>query len=246
MKNIKLVQLDGKLPNLALMRLAHWHSSQGDSVRLTRSVQPTLFDQEGIDIVYGSAIFTYSLPKVKELQVVYPEVIMGGTGSEEDLALTVEQILGVEEYEHHDYSIYPEYPWSIGFTQRGCRLNCGFCVVPKKEGKPRSVNTIGDIWRPETQRNIVLLDNDFFGQDEHSGRQGYPNSGRENSRSTSTRESTSGPSRTPPPPPSPRSATTTTSSRSAGSTPPGITWGRNGSSSGVSTAWRKPECPPST
>ena len=47
MKHIKLVQLDGKLPNLALMRLAHWHRSQGDSVRLTRSVQPTLFDQEG-------------------------------------------------------------------------------------------------------------------------------------------------------------------------------------------------------
>ena len=166
MKHIKLVQLDGKLPNLALMRLAHWHRSQGDSIRLTRSVQPTLFDQEGIDVVYGSAIFTNSLPKVRELQVVHPEVIVGGTGSGEDLALTVEQILGVEEYEHHDYSIYPEYPWSIGFTQRGCRLNCGFCVVPKKEGKPRSVNTIQDIWRPETQRNIVLLDNDFFGQDE--------------------------------------------------------------------------------
>ena len=170
MKHVKLVQLDGKLPNLALMQLAHWHRSQGDWVKLTKSVQPTLFDQEGSDVVYGSAIFTSSLPKVKELQAVYPQAIVGGTGSGEYLALTVEQVLGVEEYEHHDYSIYPEYPWSLGFTQRGCRLNCGFCVVPGKEGKPRSVNTIQDIWRPETQRNIVLLDNDFFGQNEEQWR----------------------------------------------------------------------------
>ena len=111
MKHIKLVQLDGKLPNLALMRLAHWHRSQGNRVRLTRSVQPTLFDQEGTDVVYGSAIFTRSVPKVRELQAVHPQAIVGGTGSGEDLALTVEQVLGVEEYERHDYSIYPEYPW---------------------------------------------------------------------------------------------------------------------------------------
>ena len=202
MKHIKLVQLDGKLPNLALMRLAHWHRSQGDGVRLTRSVQPTLFDQEGTDVVYGSAIFTRSVPKVRELQAVHPQAIVGGTGSGEDLALTVEQVLGVEEYERHDYSIYPEYPWSLSFTQRGCRLNCGFCVVPAKEGKPRSVNTIQDIWRPETQRNIVLLDNDFFGQDEEQWRARISETpGGRTSRSTSTRGSTSAPSRTPRPPP---------------------------------------------
>jgi hypothetical protein len=52
-----------------------------------------------------------------------------------------------------------------GFTQRGCRLKCGFCVVPKKEGAPKSVNTIAEIWRGEPwPRNLHLLDNDFFGQ----------------------------------------------------------------------------------
>ena len=58
----------------------------------------------------------------------------------------------------------PSYPWSLGFTQRGCRLNCGFCVVPKKEGRPRAMNSIINIWRPQTERCILLLDNDFFGQ----------------------------------------------------------------------------------
>ena len=37
-------------------------------------------------------------------------------------------------------------------------------MVPKKEGRPRTVNTIRSIWRPHTERCILLLDNDFFGQ----------------------------------------------------------------------------------
>ncbi|MCC6591585.1 MAG: hypothetical protein IT168_33170 [Bryobacterales bacterium] len=64
-----------------------------------------------------------------------------------------------------DYSLYPTYRHSIGFTQRGCRLRCSFCVVPRKEGAVRAESTIADIWRGEPwQKNIVLLDNDFFGQ----------------------------------------------------------------------------------
>ena len=166
MKRIKLVQLDGRMPNLALMKLAHWHRSRGGEVRLTRSAQPTLFDQEGVDIVYGSAIFSRSIPLAEELRAVHPDAILGGTGSGRPLSLTVEQTLGLEEYsyERYDYSIYPEYPLSIGFTQRGCRLSCPFYVVPRKEGRPVGVNTIGDIWRPGTERCVVLLDNDFFGQ----------------------------------------------------------------------------------
>ena len=53
------------------------------------------------------------------------------------------------EREAYDYSIYPEFTGSIGFTARGCRLRCGFCVVPRKEGKPRPINTIANIWRGE-------------------------------------------------------------------------------------------------
>lgn len=38
--NIRLTQIDGALPNLALMKLAHWHRSKGDEVTLTRQVDP--------------------------------------------------------------------------------------------------------------------------------------------------------------------------------------------------------------
>ncbi len=53
----------------------------------------------------------------------------------------------------------------MGFTQRGCRLKCSFCVVPEKEGAVRSEATIHQIWRGAPwPRELLLLDNDFFGQ----------------------------------------------------------------------------------
>ena len=158
---VRLTQLDGKLPNLALMKLAHWRRSQGDEVFLARTPTPTLFEP-AYDKVYASAIFSWTQPVINRLRLAYPQAIVGGTGS--DSTIEVEAVIG-DEYEYYDYSIYPSYEYSIGFTQRGCRLKCGFCVVPKKEGKPRSVNTIHDIWREGTPRALLLLDNDFFGQD---------------------------------------------------------------------------------
>lgn len=159
--NIRLTHIDGKLPNLALMKLSHWHKSIGDSVYHFRLPQ-RFPDEPKYDLVYGSSIFTYSKQIRDKFMREFPDAFIGGTGSEN--IITVEEIIG-EEYEHYDYSIYPKYKFSIGFTQRGCRLNCKFCVVPKKEGRPRSINSIYDIWRGgEHLKNVVLLDNDFFGQ----------------------------------------------------------------------------------
>ena len=63
-----------------------------------------------------------------------------------------------------DYSLYPEFKSSIGFSQRGCRLKCGFCVVPVKEGKNRVAASVRDLWRGEGHpKEIILLDNDLFG-----------------------------------------------------------------------------------
>lgn len=158
---VKLVQIDGKLPNLALMQLASWHKARGDDVVLTRDTTHGLFEPI-YDRVYGSAIFKFSAPKIARLRQQYPDAIIGGTGS--DSTQTVEQVIG-EDWPGLDYSLWPGYEASIGFTQRGCRLSCKFCVVPGKEGKARSVRTIADIWRGEGYpRKLHLLDNDFFGQ----------------------------------------------------------------------------------
>lgn len=159
--NIRLTQIDGKLPNLALMKLADWHKKQGDTIHFTRHTNRELFEPE-YQRVYGSAIFGFSQPAVETFRHEWPSAILGGTAI--NLNGTVEEVIG-SEWEHYDYSIYPDYKFSIGFTQRGCRLNCGFCVVPKKEGRPKPVNTIREIWRGEGHpKKVCLLDNDFFGQ----------------------------------------------------------------------------------
>ena len=161
-QTVRLTHLDGKLPNIALMKLAHWHKARGDEVILATTPSPSMFEPPHYDLVYGSAIFEWSAPKARALRQAFPHAVVGGTGV--DLSATVETAIGQPNYEHYDYSIYPNYLWSLGFTQRGCRLRCPFCVVPEKEGRPLQLNTIADIWRPGTPRCIMLLDNDFFGQ----------------------------------------------------------------------------------
>jgi len=159
---IRLTHLDGKLPNLALMKLAHYYKSIGAEIYFTRSVHRELFEKD-YDLVLGSAIFKWSVNAIQSFLIEFPEAVVCGTGT--DSLITVEQYIGREEYEHYDYSIYPYFQDSIGFTQRGCRLKCPFCVVPRKEGKVRGVNTIYNIWRgPPYPKNVHLLDNDFFGQ----------------------------------------------------------------------------------
>lgn len=164
---VRLTQLDGSLPNLALMKLAHWHKAAGDEVVTTTEIHRGLFEED-YGKVYGSAIFKFSQDRLMRFQREWPGAIVGGTGT--PYPWTVEEIIG-EEYEHYDYSGYPDVDYSIGFTQRGCRLKCKFCVVPAKEGKPRSINTIANIWRGAPwPKKLHILDNDFFGNPEWRAR----------------------------------------------------------------------------
>lgn len=157
--NVRITQIDGALPNIALMKLAHWHKSRGDQVTVTRSIERGLFEPD-YGRVYGSAIFAFSQLRVIRFQMAWPGAIVGGTGTSN--SQTVEDLTG--EHEHYDYEGWPDVDYSIGFLQRGCRLSCKFCVVPKKEGKPRSINTVFDLWRGDPHpRKLHILDNDFFG-----------------------------------------------------------------------------------
>ena len=146
------------------MKLSHWHRARGDQVYFTRSIHRGLFEPD-YERVYGSIIFDFNADRLAQFKAEWPNAIIGGTGAGSHLLnFTVEDLIG-QAYEHYDYSAYPTFSDSIGFTQRGCRLNCGFCSVRRKEGKPRSINTIHDLWRGEPwPKRIRLLDNDFFGQ----------------------------------------------------------------------------------
>lgn len=165
---VRIGQLDGRLPNLALMKLAAWHRARGDEVRFYKGAAAAErhLDEPAYDAVYGSAIFKFSAPLIERFRIQFPDAILGGTGT--DNPGTVEQIVG-EDFEQYDYSIAPDdFRASLGFTQRGCRLKCKFCLVPQLEGKPRVSNTIADIWRgPGFPKHIHLLDNDFFAIESH-------------------------------------------------------------------------------
>lgn len=159
---VRLTQIDGALPNLALMKLAHWHKSRGDDVAVTRSIERDMFEGE-FDKVYGSAIFKFSAERIARFKAQWPDALLGGSGTTS--TAVVEDITG--DHDGIDYSGYPDFNESIGFTQRGCRLKCKFCVVPAKEGKNKGVGTINSIWRGEGHtKKLHLLDNDFFGQPE--------------------------------------------------------------------------------
>ena len=147
--NIGLVQMDGKLPNLALMRIESYHMSQGDEVGWWHGA---LFPY---DQVFASKIFKFTDDSLPDY------VVRGGTGYAWDSRLP-DPMLGAD---HNDaWSLYPKYSNHLGFSERGCRLNCSFCVVPQKDGKPKEVAKISELLsNPNGEDRLVLLDDDFLG-----------------------------------------------------------------------------------
>lgn len=165
-RHILLMQLDGSLPNLALARIAGYHC--GDALhfkapRTVDGVERDLFDVP-YDRVYASAIFEKTRPLANRLKEIYPHAIIGGTGF--DFAVTLPSV-GIPDDTTPDFSPWPAFQNSIGFTQRGCRLKCSFCVVPRKEGGIGSLSPVESVWRGEPYpKNLIILDNDFFGSPE--------------------------------------------------------------------------------
>lgn len=162
---VLLLQLDGSLPNIAVMRIAAHHRGAGDDVAFARATDLKaaryhLARGTPPDRVYASLIFEKTRPLATALQEFRPDAVFGGTGW--DVRLQLDDV-GITTREH-DYSIYPEFLRSIDFVSRGCRMSCSFCVVPAKEGRPRQEKTIAEIWRGEGYpKELLLLDNDPFG-----------------------------------------------------------------------------------
>lgn len=152
---IALYDVDSKIPNLALMKASAYHKSLG---HVTELYQPLFRDD--YEHIYASKVFNFSDGSMLDPQTME----IGGTGWDikKEMPPEIEAMTP-------DYSLY-DYPHNIGFTMRGCRLVCSFCVVPEKEGKPYSTNTIGELWTQRDSDFLILLDNDFFGNPEWAKR----------------------------------------------------------------------------
>ena len=146
---VLLVQADGKLPNLALMKLSAYHKSRGDTVG---------FHTSNPDRVYVSCIFSKNVSQARGVARFYPdaEFEIGGPG------LGAEGKTLPDEVEHMmpDYSLYG-IDYSVGFSSRGCIRKCPFCQVPKVEGAFREHAPIEEFLHPD-HRKLLLFDNNFL------------------------------------------------------------------------------------
>jgi len=163
------------------MRLAAWHRAKGDTVFLTPFLRDLPFVE--YERAYASSIFAFSEERRKRFAQIVPSAIVGGDGYKpiwndltvigRNLGSNLREVIDDCDPEtiRPDYTDYPRHTASIGYTQRGCRLDCGWCRMKTREGEARGVRTLNDLWRGEPHpKHIQLLDNDFFGQPEWKDR----------------------------------------------------------------------------
>lgn len=169
---IGLIDFDGKLQNLALMKLSTYYKQQGAKVYLNE-VPPT------VDKVFCSVLFSWNKEDAAKLQYYYKDIEFGGTGWDVNIKLppevekckpdyslyTVEEIYkrtcrGIGKRETKIKKAKTIANMSVGFTSRGCIRACKFCVVPNKEGRFHQVAEIKDLLRPNSNV-LTLLDNNL-------------------------------------------------------------------------------------
>lgn len=152
---VLLVDVDGSLPNLALMKLSRHFRVRGRKVALHRGVKGL----PRAESVWASCVF-HTPSSARHAQILrrrYPDNLqIGGSGVDLRLRLPPEI-----EALAPDYSLYPELgDRALGFLTRGCPQHCPFCVVPTKEGAPRQVSDLETLLQGRPK--LILLDDNLL------------------------------------------------------------------------------------
>ncbi len=140
---VGLLQLDGKIKNIALEKIKLFYEQRGDVVKYI-----SIIESQNYDRVFCSSIFSFT-----DKNYVGKNWDCGGTGFNIKSKLP-------DEIENMKPKI------NIGFTTRGCIRNCKFCCVPEKEGKFRITGIIYDFWDGKS-KDIILLDNNILASKKH-------------------------------------------------------------------------------
>ena len=169
-------------PPLGLLKLSSLYKAQGHEIRYVRGLElVTRFVPDEIKV---TSLFTWAWKPVWEAiafyRALFPKsrISLGGvyaslTPEHARLSGADEVFTGLMEEAEDlmpDYSIVPEWHQqqaaSILFSSRGCIRSCGFCAVPKLEGKPfkiRPSTRIKHLVHPDHKR-VILWDNNILGE----------------------------------------------------------------------------------
>ncbi len=150
-----LIDIDSRLPNLALMKLSRHLKAQGRNVVLSKKDDLL----QGAEDVYASCVFSLdpSKRRIDRLHKFYGDtLVIGGSGVDLRRRLPLEIELG-----EADYDLYPELgDRAIGFLTRGCPYHCPFCLVPQKEGDVRLADDLDSLL--QGRKNLILLDDNIL------------------------------------------------------------------------------------
>lgn len=148
MVNVSLIDVDSKIPNLALMRASTWHKENGDIVKL--GYDPLV---DSPDLCYASKMFDFTpeptyMPDCKTLR--------GGPGYDTHAKMPFDNYDRIMP----DYSLYG-CDYAIGRFTRGCPNRCPWCVVPEMDGNDvRHVADLEDFWGGQSV--VRLLDDNIM------------------------------------------------------------------------------------
>lgn len=159
---ILLVDLDSKIPNLALMKISTYHKLKGHNVSFIKYELKAYPHKKYIEIkgmyfdrIYISNIFTINRDKFKVFDC--DDIVIGGVGSINPMLKLDKAIENCDL----DYSLYPENDKAFGFITRGCTRKCSFCFVPRTEGKLYYSQSIDSIIKYGFKK-ISFMDNNIL------------------------------------------------------------------------------------
>jgi len=137
---VLIIDIDSKIPNLALKKIEKYHLDKGDGVIWHNKL---LYGQ--VEKTYVSVIFKQNRWKAEQ----FNNAVKGGSGWDLVTKLPPE----IDKIKPHI---------NLGFTTRGCFRKCPFCIVWEKEGELKIEGDLLDLWDGKS-RNVVLLDNNILG-----------------------------------------------------------------------------------
>lgn len=145
---ILLIDMDSKIPNLALMKISAYYKRYFERDEIG-------FNVNNPDVVYVSSIFSKNRQQVLGLKSFYnAKFNIGGVGiNNSKLPVLIEKI-------KPDYDLYPS-TYSQGYTTRGCIRNCPWCVVRTKEGSYKRHQHVKE-FHDSRFNTIMIMDNNWL------------------------------------------------------------------------------------